>query len=130
MDNVLIILRGAPGSGKSTFANLITNNVCEADKYHYVDGVYMWRVDKLKRAHHKCKLDVKSHMELNHSPIVVSNTSISEREIKPYYELANEFGYTVISAIVENRHGGESIHNVPMEKVNKMKERLISNIKL
>ena len=38
-------------------------------------------------------------------------------------DLAKEFGYTVVSLIVENRHGGENVHGVPADKVQEMRDR-------
>ena len=37
--------------------------------------------------------------------------------------LAEKYGYMVISMIVENRHDGENIHNVPEETIEKMRNR-------
>jgi hypothetical protein len=48
--------------------------------------------------------------------------------MKPYYDIANEYGYRVYSLIVENRHGGVNEHGVPAEKLEQMKNRF--NIKL
>ena len=55
--------------------------------------------------------------------IVVSNTFTTEKEMKPYYKLAEQYGYRVHSLIVENRHGGINEHNVPDETLEKMKKR-------
>jgi hypothetical protein len=58
--------------------------------------------------------------------IVVSNTFTTENELKPYYNLAKQYNYMVISLIVENRHGESektNIHNVPKETIEKMKNR-------
>ena len=57
------------------------------------------------------------------SEIVVSNTSTTEKEMQPYLDLAREFGYTVVSLIVENRHGNSNVHNVPQETLKKMQDR-------
>jgi hypothetical protein len=43
--------------------------------------------------------------------------------MKPYYKMAEEFGYTVFSIIVENRHGGENVHNVPEATLEAMEKR-------
>jgi hypothetical protein len=40
-----------------------------------------------------------------------------------YYELAKQYGYTVFSVIVENRHNGTNVHGVPQDKLEIMKER-------
>jgi hypothetical protein len=37
--------------------------------------------------------------------------------------LAKDYGYTVFSLIVENRHGGRNIHGVPDDKLEIMKNR-------
>ena len=55
--------------------------------------------------------------------IVVSNTSTTEKEMQPYIDLAKKYDYKVTSLIVENRHGGKSIHSVPEETIEKMKQR-------
>jgi NEDD4-binding protein 2 len=55
--------------------------------------------------------------------IVIANTSTTEKEMKPYLDLAKEFGYRVFSVVVENRHGGINVHNVPEETLEKMRNR-------
>ena len=134
---ILTLVRGLPGSGKSTFANLITNkfSICEADLFFYdKEGNYNFDGSKLKLAHVWCFNQVRIRMEDNklnpqfYSEIVVSNTFTQEWEMEKYYELAEEYGYKVFSIIVENRHGGINQHGVPAEKLEQMKNRF--NIKL
>jgi hypothetical protein len=55
--------------------------------------------------------------------IVVSNTFTQEWEMQPYFDMAAKHGYRVVSLIVENRHGNQSIHSVPPETIEKMKNR-------
>jgi hypothetical protein len=43
--------------------------------------------------------------------------------MKDYFDLANTYGYKIVSLIIENRHGNKSIHNVPEETMDKMKNR-------
>jgi len=43
--------------------------------------------------------------------------------MKPYYDLAERYGYRVTSIIVENRHGGVNEHGVPVDKLEQMKNR-------
>jgi predicted kinase len=128
----LILLRGLPGSGKSTFANyMFSNNIFEADQYFYdEDKKYNFDASKLHLAHKYCQLRVEHAMEDNLisggwdvSEIVVSNTSTTEKELEPYLELAKKYDYQVVSLIVENRHSGVSKHNVPIETIEKMKNR-------
>jgi len=132
MEKVLIILRGLPGSGKSTFARSMWSEhvICEADQYWYdKGGHYNFDASKLRQAHEWCQAKVRQFMVDNtlndqfYREIVVSNTSTTEKELQPYLDLAKEFGYTVISLIVENRHGNTNVHDVPQETLQKMKDR-------
>jgi hypothetical protein len=60
--------------------------------------------------------------DLNNT-IVVSNTFTQEWEMKPYFDMAETYGYRVFSLIVENRHGGVNQHGVPQDKLEIMKNR-------
>jgi predicted kinase len=125
MEKVLILLRGLPGSGKSTFASLMWPEavICEADQFFYLNDEYRFNPARLKDAHDWCKRIVR-HLLGNGKPqVVISNTSTTEKEMQPYLQMAEEFGYRVVSLIVENRHGNESIHGVPNETIQKMKDR-------
>ena len=124
MEKVLYIVRGIPGSGKSTFAKTLGGQHYEADMF-FIDeeGNYKFDVTKIKDAHQWCQGFVKSDMILEYPKIVVSNTSTQEWEMEPYFNLAKEFGYTVFSVVVENRHGGTNQHGVPEDKLQMMKDR-------
>jgi len=128
----LILLRGLPGSGKSTFANFIWNDyaICEADKFFYdTEGNYNFDATKLRQAHEWCRNQVETRMKDNQNnpqfypEIVVSNTFTQEWEMEAYYKLAEQYGYKVFSIIVENRHGGVNQHGVPADKLEQMKNR-------
>lgn len=124
----LFLVRGIPGSGKSTFAKELDGIHFETDNYFMVDGEYNFDSSKLKEAHQWCQNEVNNAMILNHTAkindrIVVSNTFTQEWEMKPYFEMAKEWGYTVFSIIVENRHGGVNEHGVPEDKLEIMKNR-------
>ena len=117
------MVRGLPGSGKTTFANVICDKVVSADDYHYdEEGVYRFTIKNMAAAHRYCQGKTRSIMETG-KDVAVANTSTTKKELKPYYDLAEEFGYTVYSIVVENRHGGVNVHNVPAETLEKMKTR-------
>ena len=121
----LYIVRGVPGSGKSTFAQSLDCPVFEADQY-FIDsetGEYKFDGSKIKLAHNWCKLRVEHSMEDGLQKIAVSNTFTQEWEMDTYYELAKQYGYRVFSLIVENRHGGVNEHGVPEDKLELMKTR-------
>lgn len=134
MEKTLIILRGVSGAGKSTVADMLAEDlwpICEADKFHYTeDGVYDWKPENIQAAHKWCQDQVKEMMEWKFRKIILSNTSTSEKELKPYLDLAAENGYRVISLVVENRHGNDSIHSVPQETRDAQERRLRNSLKL
>jgi predicted kinase len=128
----LVLTRGVPGSGKSTTAKLFGGLHIEADMY-FVDnetGEYRFDPTKLKNAHNWCQDVVENWMETEEPVITTSNTFTEEWEMKPYLEMAEKYGYRVVSLIVENRHGGINEHGVPEEKLEQMEARLRNNIKL
>lgn len=128
MNKILYIVRGLPGSGKSTFAKSLGGVHFEADQFFMVDGEYKFDGAKIKDAHKWCQNEVNTAMILNHTAnlnnvIVVSNTFTQEWEMQPYLDMAKDWGYTVFSVIVENRHGGVNVHGVPDDKLELMKNR-------
>ena len=125
----LILVRGLPGSGKSSFANyMFSNNVFETDQYFYdTDGNYNFDASKLNIAHIDCQNRVESMMansiNQHNSEIVVANTFTQNWEMQPYFDLAKKYGYKVITLIVENRNNTKSVHSVPEASIEKMKNR-------
>ena len=129
MEKILYIVRGIPGSGKSTFAKTLGGIHIEADQYFVdADGNYNFDGSKIKLAHEYCKGQTKAWMktdgdQVSVDKIVVSNTFTQEWEMESYFELAKQYGYKVFSIVVENRHGGTNVHNVPEDKIEQMKNR-------
>lgn len=125
----LIIVRGVPGSGKSTFAESIAGpygEVFEADDYFYEhgDSGYDFDPSKLGDAHEWCRNRVESAMrDRGVQRVVLSNTSTRVWEFLPYVSLAAKFGYRVHSIVKENRHRGKSTKDIPKNSINKMKDR-------
>ena len=119
----LFLLRGLPGSGKSTLAKSLGGEHFEADMFFMKDGEYHFDASKLRDAHKWCKDSVEECMNLSYNRIVVSNTFTQEWEMESYYKLAEKYGYRVYSLIVENRHGGESVHDVPAQAMDIMENR-------
>ena len=129
MEKILYVVRGCPGSGKSTFAKTLGGQHYEADMY-FIDeeGNYNFDVTKIKDAHQWCQSFVETDMVLEYPKIVVSNTFTQEWEMEPYFKLAKEYGYTVFTIVVENRHGGVNQHGVPEDKLQMMKDRFQINL--
>lgn len=95
------------------------------------EGNYIWNPSKLRDAHTWCKERTEHWMEwsikyyLGTEPfkMFITNTFTQEWEMEDYFKLAEQYGYQVVSLIVENRHGNKNIHSVPDEKIEQMKER-------
>lgn len=121
----LYLIRGLPGSGKSSLAEDLEHIAIrvEADDF-FLDheGNYNFDATKLKQAHEYCYAKVSEYLKLEYN-VVVSNTSTTEKEVKRYQELAEKHNATFVSLIVENRHGNSSVHDVPTEKIQQMKNR-------
>jgi predicted kinase len=135
MENIftgdLILLRGLPGSGKSTFANVIlqqpSNNpqeVLSADDFFVNnEGVYVFDSSKIKEAHNYCQFRCSERMRQGIARIVVANTFTQEWEMEEYYKMSERYNYRVHTVIMENRHGNENVHGVPDDKLQQMKNR-------
>ena len=122
----LFLIRGVPGCGKSTLANLLPVQLCvAADDYHIdADGNYNWKPENSKAGHAWCQDEVRRAMESTYiNSIAVHNTFTQQWEMQPYFDMAVEYGYRVTTIIVENRHGSKSVHNVPVETIKAMTDR-------
>lgn len=130
----LYLLRGLPGSGKTTLAKLLQSSglvafFVEADQFFEdAKGGYNFDPLKLGEAHESCQDQVKSCMAWGWN-VCVSNTFTTEKELKPYLDMAKQYGYTVISLVVENRHGNPSVHDVPEATLDKMQARFSLKLK-
>ena len=132
----LILLRGLPGSGKTTLAKIILQlrstdepEVLSADDFFEgEEGDYNFDSTKLKEAHNYCQFRCSERMRQQKARIVVANTFTQEWEMDEYFKMAERYNYRVHTVIVENRHRGENIHGVPKDKLQQMKDRF--NVKL
>jgi adenylylsulfate kinase-like enzyme len=53
--NELVLIRGLPGTGKSTRAKKMRDHLhLEADMFLMVDGVYVYDQSKVRAAHEQC----------------------------------------------------------------------------
>jgi len=124
----LIILRGLPGSGKTTLAEVLS----EAGKYpvfsvddYFTDenGHYEFRFQENHLAYKQCEEGVRTAMQHGAPKIILHNTFTMEWEMEPYFKLAAEFGYRLHVLTVENRHGSANVHDIPEEHVARMRDK-------
>jgi len=121
----LYIIRGVPGSGKSTKAReLLVKNPklkhFEADMFFERDGLYKFNPAKIKDAHQWCQNGVRSALREGHS-VIVSNTFTKIWEMVAYIQMAKEQGASVEVLTLDG--GYENVHGVPKEKVQEMRDR-------
>lgn len=124
----LVIIRGIPGSGKTTMAKEICDGIIkhphfEADDFFthsYLDE-YNFSPELVKYAHQYCQLNTMKAMYEQHPKIVVSNTFTQIWELEPYLDMAKQFGYEVDIYVCDGEY--PNVHGVPQEKVEEMKRR-------
>jgi len=126
--NDLVLIRGLPGSGKSTKARGIQAQsdlqvyVFEADDFFTMsDGRYIFDSNHLRTAHRVCRERTKLVMRYTNNPVIVANTFTTRSEITPYRELAETYRYSVTEIVCTGEFG--SIHDVPISAIDRMKNR-------
>ena len=119
---MLYIIRGIPGSGKSTMAKKLAPNAAfEADAY-MVDqqGNYAFDPSRLGEVHQKCYEAVRDALMQDIANVAVANTFVKRWEYQKYVDLANELG--VKYEIIVCNGGYKNIHGVPEEAIQRMKD--------
>jgi broad-specificity NMP kinase len=132
MEKEAVILKGIPGCGKSTVAKMIageTGSVHEADSFFYDDeGNYNFDFKLLGKAHMQCLANFTKDIEAGVPRVIQSNTNTSLKAYKDYMKVAKDNGYKVTVMVVENHHGGENIHGVPQEALERMETQLKNSL--
>ena len=86
----LILLRGLPGSGKTTLANVLSENgkypVLSIDSYFTdpITGKYQFEYQNNHLAYKKCEGQTELQMQNGVEKIFVDNTFVQDWEMKPY----------------------------------------------
>lgn len=119
----LAIIRGLPGSGKSTMARNLPGyknmDHWEADMFFEQNGRYQFDPNKIKEAHQWCQSNVRRSLEAGRS-VVVSNTFVRKWEVDPYLTMARELNVPV--EILTATGNYRNVHDVPDEVVERMRE--------
>lgn len=129
MGQRLIIIRGIPGSGKSTYAKKIKHDLFEsgnsvthfeADMFFMKDGKYNWNPKLAPIAHKWCYNSVFKSFDSGTNVVIVSNTFVKLGDMNTYIKEAESRNIDVTVYRMENRF--KNVHEVPEETLNKMSE--------
>lgn len=116
----LTLVRGIPGTGKSTYSKKLNVFHIESDQYHMRGGVYNYDVNQIKASHTFC-LSLFTQAILAGIDVVVSNNFIDLKSMDSYLSLAKSHSYTI--EVIKCEGTFESIHNVPKSVISNMSER-------
>ena len=114
----IVLIRGVPGSGKTTKALTEYPNhvLCEADQFFETDTGYKYDRKKIKYAHEYCLNNARKYLMMGFD-VVVANTFTCVWEMQPYIDI----GFPV--KVVEATGNYDNVHGVPQEIVDRMRER-------
>lgn len=141
----LIIMRGIPGSGKSTIAkNLmiehmkqtgVTGVILSTDQQFMNGDNYDFDQSKLGWAHRRNQELAEEAMSRGTNLVIIDNTNLSQKERKPYIDFGKQYGYTIIVRDVDTPWAKDAVecykrntHNVPFPVIERMLEKLQNDI--
>ncbi|KAI8917820.1 hypothetical protein DFJ77DRAFT_457935 [Powellomyces hirtus] len=94
----MFIMRGAPGSGKSSLARTLSlgvGAVLSTDDYFMQSGEYRFDFTQLGKAHEWNQARAQRAIAEGAAPIVIDNTCTQAWEARPYVIMAQDAGYLV-----------------------------------
>ncbi len=115
--NEIVLIRGLPGSGKSTMAKSMAGYLhFESDMFFVTDGHYAYDALKIRQAHDWCEASAKAAIEEGKN-VVVSNTFMKKWELQPYID----FGYPF--RVIEMDGKWPNLHEVSDDVIKTMISR-------
>ena len=130
VEKELYIMVGLPGSGKSTFIKDLTNPIiCSADHFFERGDEYNFDATKLGAAHLASKNKCLDSMLQSKPLIVIDNTNLTDKDRKPYEEMAQKYGYSITYVVFEpdkkniKKLAKRNLHGVTAAKLEVMLDR-------
>ncbi|ENK2107848.1 ATP-binding protein [Vibrio alginolyticus] len=117
----LTLVRGLPGSGKSTYAKTLDAILVEADQF-FIDknDNYQYGPALIKTAHAWCQLETKRLLRAGFD-VVVANTFVKNWEMSFYKSLADEVNISF--EVIEINGKYQNIHGVPNAVIARMRKQ-------
>jgi predicted kinase len=124
----LILLRGLPGSGKTSFAQLLSENnnypfFSVDDYFTDENGNYEFLFSENYKAYESCLNSTEKAIIAGFSKVIVHNTFTMDWEMEPYFKMAKKYACKIFVVTVENYHLGVNKHHVTREQLEKMAEK-------
>lgn len=124
----LTLVRGLPGSGKTTYAKCLLyvngrQNTLHYEADHWFEdakGDYHFDVNQLHKAHKWCQTRAEEGLKLNYN-VIVSNTFTQIWEMRPYIDMAKHHNATL--EVITCTGDYKSIHDVPEDVITRMRAR-------
>lgn len=121
------IMRGLPGTGKSTLAKELAGEhgaIHSTDEFFYKDTVYKHDRDNLSYYHHLNLWGFEESAMRGISPVICDNTNVRHVYYEKYVEVATKYGYHV--EIITLPHlplevlAARNTHDVTLEALERM----------
>ena len=110
----LYLVRGCPGSGKSTFAKKLAGENgfahFENDEFFMKNGKYCFDKTKYREAADWCFNNIKKSLAKGKSA-VVSNVFVTKKSVERYAQLAKTFGAKFV--VMRSNASFGDVHSVP-----------------
>lgn len=131
MVKMIVLLHGAPGSGKSFLADKLakehSGQVFTTDDFFMKDNKYQFLGSFISAAHQWCFGNVAKAIFNGLPYIVVANTNLQKWQIEPYVDLAAKNGYDfkIVEPKTKWRYKADELakrntHGVPLASIERM----------
>ncbi len=123
----LILMKGLPGSGKSTKARELGGLILSTDDYWMKSGKYEFDMSKVCEGHLWNQKRCDDAMKKGVTRIIIDNCNLDDRSRGPYKKLADMYGYNVKIETPETPWEDDPVkcfdmcvHKVPLHTIKRM----------